>query len=91
MFFYQILLNHLFTGVHMQENTYIHVQEHFGKKVREKRKNMKLSQEDLARLTSLHFTYISSVERGERNISIINVYKIAKALNCPMKDFLPEI
>lgn len=66
------------------------LQESFGKIVREKRLALKLSQEKLAELSELHFTYISSVERGERNISLSNIAKIARALGCKMKDLMPE-
>ena len=66
------------------------LQEAFGKLVREKRLALKLSQEKLAERCELHFTYISSVERGERNISLGNIEKIAHALNCHMKDLMPE-
>ena len=49
----------------------------FGKKVKEQG----LSQEALALLCDLDRTYIGGVERGERNIGLINIYKISKALN----------
>lgn len=65
------------------------LQEAFGKIVREKRLSLKLSQEKLAELSELHFTYISSVERGERNISLCNIAKIANALQCAIKDLIP--
>lgn len=51
-----------------------------GRNIRKIRINRGYTQEQLAELAGLHFTYISSVERGERNISIVNVEKIAKAL-----------
>ena len=63
----------------------------FGKIVRARRLEKKLSQEELADLADLHFTYVSSVERGERNISIENIAKIAKALGCQLKDLMPSI
>ena len=63
----------------------------FGKRVRELRLEKKLSQEELADLADLHFTYVSSVERGERNISIENIAKLAKALECQLKDLMPTI
>ena len=53
----------------------------FGKKVKELRKIKGLSQEALALLCDLDRTYIGGVERGERNIGLINIYKISKALN----------
>jgi len=53
----------------------------FGKNVQALRLERQLSQEKLAELSDLDRTYISSVERGRRNISILNVIKIADALN----------
>jgi transcriptional regulator with XRE-family HTH domain len=55
------------------------------------RKARGFSQEKLAELTGLHRTYISSVEREQRNISIKNIQLIAEALSIePFKLFLPE-
>lgn len=52
----------------------------FGKAIREYRMRKNLSQEKLAELSGLHRTYISEVERGERNVSLINIRKISHAL-----------
>ena len=52
------------------------------------RKENQLSQEKLAELCGLHRTYIGSVERSERNISIDNIEKIAKALRISPPDLL---
>ncbi|MFL7053230.1 helix-turn-helix domain-containing protein [Vibrio cyclitrophicus] len=52
----------------------------FGLKVKSLRLEKKLSQEDLAELCALHRTYIGSVERGQRNVSLVNIVKIASAL-----------
>ena len=51
----------------------------FGEKVRELRHTNNISQEELAEMTDLHRTYIGGIERGERNLSLENIYKIAKA------------
>lgn len=51
-----------------------------GQNIRLNRQTKCISQEKLADITELHRTYIGSVERGERNISIINLVKIAFAL-----------
>lgn len=60
----------------------------FGQAVREARKKRGLSQEKLAFESGLHRTYISSVERGERNISLLNIHKIARALKVAPKDLV---
>ncbi len=53
----------------------------FGERIRELRKAKGISQEELADKASLHRTYIGMIERGEKNISIINIEKIAKSLD----------
>jgi transcriptional regulator with XRE-family HTH domain len=67
------------------------LQEAFGKALRAKRTELGLSQEKLADLAGLHFTYVSSVERGERNISLENMAKLAKALQCEIQDLVRNI
>lgn len=59
----------------------------FGKAIQAIRAKQKISQEKLAELSDLDRTYISSVERGQRNISILNIIKIADAL-CVAPDIL---
>ena len=49
-----------------------------------------LTQEKLAEGAGLHPNYISSVERGERNISIGNIERISRALGVPMTELLAE-
>ncbi|OGL22349.1 transcriptional regulator [Candidatus Saccharibacteria bacterium RIFCSPHIGHO2_01_FULL_45_15] len=56
------------------------VRRSFGKRVRELRKQKGFSQEVLADKAGLHRTYIGSIERGEQDVSIDNISKIARAL-----------
>ena len=53
----------------------------FGERVRNLRKIIKISQDELAYRSGLHRNYISDVERGTRNISLKAIYKIARGLN----------
>lgn len=58
-----------------------------GKRVRELRNSIGISQEELADLAGLDRTYITSVECGKRNISIVNIEKLAKALKVSLSEF----
>jgi len=58
----------------------------FGKKVRDLRKEKGLSQEQLAFKAKLHRTYIGMIERAEKNITLGNIEKIAKALDAEIKN-----
>ena len=58
-----------------------------GKRVKELRNKLGISQEELADLAELYRTYITSVECGRRNISIVNIEKLATALKVTLKEF----
>lgn len=60
-----------------------------GAQIRSLRKVRKLSQEQLAERADLHYTMIGSVERGERNITLENLAKIAKGLKVPLRELFP--
>lgn len=62
----------------------------FARSMLRRRKELGLSQERLAELTGLHRTYVSSVERGERNISVDNIGLIAEAMNTPLHEFFKD-
>lgn len=62
----------------------------FGLKVRMRRFEIGMTQEMLAEKADLHPTYVGSVERGERNISLENIIVISKALDCSPKDLMPD-
>jgi len=62
------------------------IQKEFGERVRALRKGKGLSQEALAYSCGLDRTYIGSVERGERNISLVNIHIIAQALGVLTKE-----
>lgn len=62
----------------------------FGSRVRHLRQARGLSQEELADRCRLHRTYIGSVERGERNLGLLNTYAIAKALGASVVDLFAE-
>jgi transcriptional regulator with XRE-family HTH domain len=58
----------------------------FGRRLRELRSQKGFSQEALALACDLDRTYIGGVERGERNVSLINIHKIAAALGVPARE-----
>jgi transcriptional regulator with XRE-family HTH domain len=62
----------------------------FGRRVRAIRETDGLSQEQLAELAGLHRTYISSLERGQRNVGLDNIYALAQALKVSPAAFFEE-
>ena len=58
--------------------------------MRKEREKQKISQEKLAERAELHRNYVGAVERGEKNISLINIEKIAKALQIETSDFFKK-
>lgn len=60
----------------------------FGERIRTARLSKNLSQEQLGSLADLDRTYVSGVERGKRNVSLLNIYKLSKALDIQMSSLL---
>ena len=69
----------------------LRVQEAFGMAMRRFRMDCGLSQEVLAGRAGLNCTYLGDVERGERNISIVNMQKLASALGIKLSDLVAEM
>lgn len=62
-----------------------------GKAIRKRRNALGWSQETLAEAADLHWTYIGGIERGERNVAILNIVRIAKALGVKPSKLLEGI
>jgi transcriptional regulator with XRE-family HTH domain len=63
----------------------------FGLRLRALREKAGLSQEELAERAQVHRTYLSGIERGRRNPSLINLLRIAKALNLSISVLFEEV
>ncbi len=68
----------------------IDINKKVGFNIRSYRKKKNLSQEQLAFKAGLHRAYIGQIERGEKNIGVRNLYKIAKSLGIKTQDLLKE-
>lgn len=66
------------------------IRRDFGLRVRTLRNALGLSQEALADIAGLHRTYIGSVERGERNVTLSNIYALADAVGVPAQELLRD-
>jgi transcriptional regulator with XRE-family HTH domain len=60
----------------------------FGRNVRERRLSLGLSQEDFAEFADVHRTYVGMIERGEKNITLRNIEKFAKALGVSVEKLM---
>lgn len=78
--------------LYLMSGTYSNEDQNFlksvGTQIREARQKLELSQEKFAHVCKLDRTYISDVERGERNISLLNLSKIANALDVPITQLI---
>lgn len=68
----------------------LQARQRFAANLRHLREIRGFSQEDVAELAGLHRTYVGSVERGERNVSIDNMERLARALGVPLKELLED-
>jgi len=67
------------------------VRERFGDAVRVRREELGLTQEDLAEKAGIHRTYLSDVERGTRNLSLVNIERLAAALAVSMAELFAAV
>jgi transcriptional regulator with XRE-family HTH domain len=63
----------------------------FGANLRSRRLALGLSQEEFAEKADLHWTYIGGIERGERNLGLLNIVKVARALKITPSELLANI
>lgn len=63
----------------------------FGARVRGRRQELGWSLERLAEASGLHWTYVGSVERGDRNISLLNIVRLASALGIDPADLMSAL
>lgn len=63
----------------------------FGQRIRARRLELGLSQEALAEAAGLHRNYVGSVERGERNIALVNILRLAAALGVDPAELVAEL
>ena len=63
----------------------------FGRALRSRRGTLGMSQEEFADYCGLDRTYIGGIERGERNVSLVNIEKLAKALHIPLSELFRGI
>ena len=69
----------------------VDVRERFGDAVRLRREELSLTQEGLADVAGIHRTYLSDVERGTRNLSLLNIERLATALQMTMAELLKRV
>jgi transcriptional regulator with XRE-family HTH domain len=67
------------------------IRERFGFAVKLRREELALTQEDLAAKANIHRTYLSDSERGSRNLSRINIERLAAALELPLSELFQRV
>lgn len=67
------------------------IRERFGTAVKFRREEMGLTQEDLAEKARIHRTYLSDVERGTRNLSLVNIERLAVALAMTLPELFSKV
>ena len=63
----------------------------FGKALRKRRHKLGVSQEEFADMCGLDRTYVGGIERGERNVALVNIERIAKALKLTLRELFHDV
>jgi transcriptional regulator with XRE-family HTH domain len=74
--------------MHMKRKAGEDIRIRFGVAIKKRRSELGISQEELAARADLHRTYLADIERGTRNLGLINIGKIAKALELRIGDLM---
>jgi transcriptional regulator with XRE-family HTH domain len=69
----------------------LNIRTRFGRAIRRVREEQSITQEEAAERCGLHRTYYSGIERGVRNVSLMNIEKIAKGLKKSMSDLFSRV
>jgi transcriptional regulator with XRE-family HTH domain len=69
----------------------LHIQIRFGRAIRRIREEQGINQEEAAERCGLHRTYYSGVERGVRNVSVVNIEKISRGLKTSLPDLFRRV
>lgn len=75
----------------MKKGTKADIRERFGFAVKTRREDLGLTQEDLADKAGIHRTYLSDVERGSRNLSLLNIERMAAALDLSLSELFQRV
>ena len=67
------------------------IRDRFGFAVKLRREELELTQEDLAHKAGIHRTYLSDIERGSRNVSLINIERLAAALSVSLAELFRRV
>jgi transcriptional regulator with XRE-family HTH domain len=69
----------------------VDVRVRFGRAIRQRRQKLGVSQEEFADMCGLDRTYIGGVERGERNLSLVNIEKLAKTFDISLSELFEKV
>lgn len=75
----------------MGKRAEVDIRERFGFAVKDRREALGLTQEAFAELAGIHRTYLSDIERGTRNLSLINIERVARALSLKISELFRAV